>query len=121
MCDLTGEGLLSLLAVERALPSLAAGLTGWDPVAFEKLQRTSTLLTAGVANGLYTVAGIILTLRTDSLAGWVRGLIWLTWVAGVGMTVFAIMNFVTGLVVSTAVLFPSLLIWNVALARRWRK
>ena len=119
--DLTGEGILTLSVVECARPVLAEGLRGWDPVAFESLQRISTLLTAGVANGLYTAAGIILMLRTGSLVGWVRGLMWVTWAAGAGMTFFAITNSVIGLVVSTAVLFPSFLIWNVALAWSWRK
>ena len=120
VCDLSGEGILTLVLVERALP-LTEASSLWNPTAFETLQRTSTLLTAGAANGLYTVAGIILTLRTKGLAGWIRVAVWLTWSAGVGMTLAAILNSVTGLVVSTAVLFPTFFVWNVAVAWSWRK
>ena len=38
------------------------------PHAFMRIERDFTLLSAGAANGLYTVGGILLTLITPELA-----------------------------------------------------
>lgn len=107
VCDLTGESLF----------------VGWltDPGArFESLQRTGTLLTAGAANGLYTLGGVLLTMHTRGLPGWVAGAIWATWLAGFGMTLSALLDHAAGMMASTIVLFPLLLIWVSWMGARWR-
>ncbi|MGH7162254.1 MAG: hypothetical protein ACREID_02120, partial [Planctomycetota bacterium] len=108
-CDWAGEGLLALVLVEQA-----------DLSDFRSVQRTGTLLTAGAANGLYTIGGVLLTLRTTGCPRWVRLAIWMTWLAGAGMTVCALLDEGTGLVVSTAVLFPLLIVWVVWMALSWK-
>ncbi len=42
---------------------------GWLPARIETLASLGSLLTGGAANGLYTIAGIILTLSTLHSAG----------------------------------------------------
>jgi len=121
--DFTGEGLLILLAPQHvasdaALP--AAQSAAWHDAAFESLGRQFTILSAGVANLLYTVAGIILTQLTSKLPTWVRRSMWITWAAGIGMTIAAILDSVTGLVVSSIVLFPLMIVWIAWMGARWR-
>jgi hypothetical protein len=130
--DFSGEGLSALVLVERAhvseslrdshqdsqpQPPLRHGESSIGEMrprvaAFTNLERLITLLTAGVANGFYTLGGIILTLATRDLPRWVRGAMWTTWLAGLAMTVAAVVDSVDGMVVSTAVLFPLLICWT---------
>ena len=112
-CDLAGEGLYMSVLVERAARDDLAGL--------QETQRQASLLTAGAANGLYTLGGVILMLLTTDLPRWVRSAMWGTWLAGVVMTVSAMLDNVTGLVVSSALLFPLLIGWTVWMAMFWRR
>jgi hypothetical protein len=111
VCDFSGEGLAILRLVEHAPRELAG---------FAIIERQFTLLSAGAANGLYTIAGVMLTLLTPNLPRWVRWAMWVTWLAGAGMTIAAIANSVTGIVVSTSVLFPLFLLWVSWMGARWR-
>jgi hypothetical protein len=110
--DFSGEGSLILLLVERAEPR--------DAAKFIAAERAFTLFSAGVANLLYTIAGILLTLVTRNLPNWVRTLMWITWFAGIGMTVAAVFDNVAGLVASSIVLFPLMLLWIAWMGARWR-
>ena len=118
VCDLTGEGLYTLVLVERAVS--VAGDPSMDPTRFEAVRQLASLLTAGVANALYTFGGVILTLRTTGLPPWVRFSMWTTWLAGAGMTISALLGVTTGLVISSAILFPLLIVWTLWMARSWR-
>ncbi len=115
VCDFSGESLLALLLVERA------ATVGDNPAALSGVERAFTLLSAGAANGLYTVGGILLTLATPDLPARVRITMWGTWLAGAGMTVAAVFNSVGGMVVSSVVLFPLLLLWMAWMGARWRR
>lgn len=112
--DFSGESLISLLLVERA--STASSL----PAEFSDVERAFVLLSAGAANGLYTIGGALLTLATFGLPAWVRATMWATWLAGAIMTVAAGLNSVNGMVVSTVVLFPLLILWMAWMGARWR-
>jgi hypothetical protein len=114
ICDFSGEGLLALLLVERALT------IGEDPAAFAGVERTFTLLSAATANGLYTIGGALLTLATAGLPPWIRLAMWGTWLAGAGMTAAAVVDSVSGMVFSAVVLFPLLLTWMAWMGARWR-
>ncbi len=121
VCDFTGEGALILLLVDR-LANTTDGSFGTPELArAANIERAFTLLSAGAANGLYTVGGIMLTLITPSLPKWVRALMWVTWFAGIGMTAAAIANNTAGMLVSTAVLFPSFLVWVAWMGAKWRR
>jgi hypothetical protein len=121
--DFSGEVLSILVLVERAGLALAFDGVGphpWDAPAFLSTERRFTLLSAGAANALYTIAGILLTLQTPNLPKWIRTSMWVTWAAGILMTIAGVMNHAGGMVVSTVVLFPSMIVWIVWMGARWR-
>jgi len=121
--DLSGEGSSILLLVEQAATALqhsAASATAWDAAQFIAVERYFTLLSAGIANLLYTIAGAMLTIATPNLPRWIRGAIWATWAAGIVMTIAAIFDHVGGLVTSSFVLFPLMIGWVVWMGTRWR-
>jgi hypothetical protein len=104
-CDLTGETLYA-----GWLPLLTH-----DPARFGHVQRVGTVLTAVFANGFYTIAGILLTLRTPGLPRTVRALAWVAWAAGVALSVCGAAGWATGLVAASGVLFPALVLLAVQL------
>jgi hypothetical protein len=73
---------------------------GWLPQHIESIQRMGTVLTGGAANGFYTLAGAILTLATPKLPNWLRGMVWVTWVFGFGLTATAIVGSATGMMIT---------------------
>lgn len=122
VCDLSGEAMSVLLLVERApAASIAQTTAEWDEAAFIHVERIVTLLTAGAANALYTLGGLLLMLVTPDLPRWVRAAMWGTWLSGLVMTVAGAMNHVGGMVVATAILFPLLICWVAWMGARWRR
>jgi hypothetical protein len=93
-------------------------LIGWAPDRLTEVARAATLLTSGAANGLYTLAGIILTLRTSELRGWLGVWTWACWLTGICLTVFALADHVTGMVASVAAMMPLFCLWLVVVGRR---
>jgi hypothetical protein len=119
VCDFSGEGSLILLLVERLSHRAFESLSAIDVMRSVNIERGFILLSAGAANGLYTIAGILLTLITPGLPKWVRAAMWVTWVAGIGMTVAAIANHVPGMVATTVLLFAPFLVWVTWMGARW--
>jgi hypothetical protein len=93
---------------------------GWLPERIEQLQRAGTILTGGVANGLYTLAGIMLTLKTPALRGYLRGWTWTVWAAGCALTATTLAGSVTGMVVATTLLMTLFCPWTWFVGRRLR-
>lgn len=120
MFDLTGETLSVLVLSERSDGVLTDAAT-WNSAPFTATERAATLLTAGIANLLYTLGGVRLTLATPDLPPVVRTLLWGTWIAGAAMTLAAIGNHVGGMVAATVVLFPLLIVWTIWMGRAWRR
>jgi hypothetical protein len=122
--DFSGEGTLMLLLVDRAASASSSVMRGSpDPAfmyTFTSAERAFTLLSAGAANLLYTIAGIILTLATPNLPKWVRASMWISWLAGITMTVAAVFDNVAGLVASSMLLFPLMFLWIAWMGARWR-
>jgi hypothetical protein len=103
----TGWGIVAcvvaILGLARDL--LAESLfIGWLPARIETLAPFGSLLTGGAANGLYTIAGVILTLGTPSLHGVSRIWAWAIWTSGIALTVCTVIGSVTGMVISTTAL-----------------
>jgi len=84
---------------------------GWAPLP-GAIMRTAALLTGGAANGLYTVAGILLTLATP-MTGPFRAVTWAVWISGLALTASTIAGTVTGMAVSTAALMILFCPWCV--------
>jgi hypothetical protein len=114
VCDFSGEGSLILLLVDRLTNTKAGSLN-----ALQHFDRAFTLLSAGAANGLYAVGGVMLTLITPGLPKWIRAVMWITWLAAIWMTIAAIANSTLGLVLSSAILFPPFLVWVAWMGARW--
>lgn len=116
--DLLGESLYV-----GWLPALANAATLGVPGAlarFEEMQRLGTVLTSVFANGLYTLAGIALTVATPSLAKPLKALAWIVWAAGIALTVFGAVGSAAGLVASSGVLFPALVLLCLGVGRALR-
>lgn len=112
-CDLLGESLYAAW-----LPWLAPDVTAGAADRFASLQRAGTVLTGVAANGLFTLAGLALTLATPSLGGRLRAFALFVWVAGAALTVSAAVGSAAGMVACAAVLFPSFAALCVLVGRR---
>jgi hypothetical protein len=82
---------------------------GWTPLDPETM-RIAALLTGGAANGLYTVAGIALTLATP-MTGAFRTVTWAVWVSGAALTASTIAGSVLGMAISTAAVMALFCPW----------
>jgi hypothetical protein len=103
-CDLLAESLF----------------VGWLPRDFERVQRLGAILTAGMANGLYTVGGILLTLATPNLRKGLRAWAWLAWACGILLSVFGFAGSATGCAISATALFLLFCPWVVVAGRALR-
>ena len=104
VCDLLAESLF----------------IGWMPERLPELQRIGTLLTGGAANGLYTVAGVLLTLRTPNLRGPMLIWTWAVWGCGVALTATTLAGSVFGMAGSTALLMALFCPWTWLMGRSLR-
>jgi len=90
---------------------------GWLPRDYDRIAPFATLCTGAAANGLYTLAGIALTVMTRALRGFLLTLTWAVWLAGLALTVCAVARLPAGIAVSTGVLFTLFCPWAVWLGR----
>jgi hypothetical protein len=106
------------LAADLSAEALLIGLSKQSPGTFESIQTEALLLTGFVANGLYTLAGILLTVAGRRLLP--RALLVLAalvWTAGLWLAAATLVDSSTGEIASTGVLMPSFVIWAVLLGR----
>ncbi len=103
MADVSAELILVIGGVETYIST--------SPFAFA--------LTGGVANGLYTLCGIGLTIATPQRA-WERAWAVVMWGAGIALTAGALANVPLVTAVATAVLFALFCPWCLYLAVRLR-
>lgn len=92
---------------------------GWLPAGIDWIAPLGVWLTAGVANGLYTLGGILLTVNMPSLAPKLRATAWFIWLCGIGMSLAAFLGSPTGLVITSALLFPTWVVWCFIMGRRY--
>jgi hypothetical protein len=95
-------------------------LIGWLPRDYDRLARSATLLSGAAANGLYTLAGIVLTVATRSLRGVLRALTWAIWLAGAALTVLALAGSPLGIAISTTIVFVMFCPWVLLVGRTLR-
>lgn len=84
---------------------------GWLPERIEVLGPLGSLLSGAVANGLYAIAGAVLTLGMPSLGGSLRIWAWTIWITGFGLTACTLIGNVTGVALATAILMGLLCPW----------
>ena len=101
VCDLFAESLL----------------IGWLPREYDRIAPLATMCTGAAANGLYTAAGIALTVATRSLRGLLLAMTWAVWLAGLALSVCTLARLPAGIAVSTGVLFALFCPWAVWLGR----
>src|SRR5438067_8072425 len=92
VCDLSAESLF----------------IGWLPYKIETIAPLGSLLTGGAANGLYTLAGAMLTLGTARLRGALLGWAWATWISGFALTACTVARNIPGMVISIGFLMSCL-------------
>jgi hypothetical protein len=94
---------------------------GWLPADYDRIAPAARLLTGAWGNTLYTLSGILLTLGSPWLRGPARAGAWLIWAVGLALGGFSLTGNVTGMSVSTAllfILFCPWVVWIGFLARR---
>ena len=93
-------------------------LLSWSPERFIDSAPAAFRLTGIGANGLYSVAGLILTTRTRGLSGWLSQWSWTVWLLGLGLSVAVAIGSDTAARLLTAALFALLVPWLVVFGRR---
>jgi hypothetical protein len=93
-------------------------LIGWLPKDYASVAPAASVLTGGPGNGLYTVAGALLTFATPGLKGWFAAWTWTIWGAGFGLSAFTFAGNFVGVAVCSAVLFALFCPWCVVFGRR---
>ena len=113
----------ALAALVLAMVGLACDFWGesvyvaWLP-AHMALQRQASLVTGLGANGLYTAAGITLTLATPSLRGWGRAWTWVIWLSGAALSAASMAGFAPGMAAAGGALMALLTPWFVWMGRK---
>lgn len=103
-CDFAGESIF----------------IAWIPAPGSTMYRTASLLTGGAGNGLYTLAGILLTLVTPRMPPFLRGWAWLVWASGAALTLATIANVPSAVIASSAALMALFIPWVVVAGMRLR-
>lgn len=85
-----------------------------------ELARPSFLITGGVANGLYTLAGMVLTRATPLVHGRFAFWTWAMWSTGLALSLVTFLEMPLAIAAVSAALFALFIPWCVALGRRLR-
>jgi hypothetical protein len=103
-----------------AVPGLLCDFLGESMLISSGANRVASYLMGGAANGLYTLAGILLTVATPGVRGWLRSLTWAVWASGVALTVFTVADWPAGYVAASAVLMVLFIPWVLLFGERIR-
>jgi hypothetical protein len=104
--DLTSQAILIGVAPKQ------------DIGGFVLLEQVASFVTAYLGNGLYTLAGILLTWAGGhDLPRPVLLLSLPVWAAGIGLSVATVLAAPTGQFLSTALLVPAIVLWSLAVGR----
>ena len=93
-------------------------LIAWLPKDYTTVAPVASLLTGGPGNGLYTVAGAVLTLATRGLKGWFAAWTWTIWAAGLGLSAFTFTGNFLGVAICSGVLFALFCPWAAVMGRK---
>ena len=113
-----GTRVGNIAAVAIAASGIVCDFSGESMfIAFPNHERLASLLTGGAANGLYTLAGILLTMA-DRLKPVPTLLAWIAWASGIALVIVTILNVQIGIVISSAALMISFIPFVIAMARQ---
>lgn len=110
-------GIVPTLAARAASEAFAASLFGW-------WERYYLVASVGLANGLYSLGGLILSALAFKMLGFPRWLAWLSalvWVFSLAMSFFGIWDDRGGIFIVSAVAFTLFMPWILALGYMWLK
>ena len=93
-------------------------LIAWLPKDYNAVAPAASVLTGGLGNGLYTIAGAVLTLATPGLKGWFLVWTWAIWTAGFGLSIFTFAGNFIGVAICSALLFILFCPWAVVMGRK---
>jgi hypothetical protein len=93
-------------------------LLSWSPERYLEVAPTAFRLTGIGANGLYSVAGLILVARTAVLPRWLAEWSWIVWLLGIALAAAVLIGSDVGARLLTATLFALLVPWLVLFGRR---
>ncbi len=106
------------LAADLSAEALLAGFTRSTPANLLLVQSEALPLTGYVGNGLYTVAGILLTTAgRKELPGRLLALASLVWAAGLWLSAATLLGSFTGEALSTGIVVASFVVWATLLGR----
>ncbi len=107
------------LAADLGAETIYMGvLPGLGREAFATAEVTGSLFTGYLGNGLYTVAGAMLTIAgSRELPRSLQAHAWLVWGLGVWLSAAALSQSSRGMFLSTAALMPTFVLWTVLLGR----
>lgn len=112
-------GLAADLSAEAIYMLVAPGL---DPVGFAAAEATAGVFTGFLGNGLYTVAGILLTRAgAPDLPRALLALAILVWTLGAALSIASVAGSAAGQLWSTACLMPLFIVWAVLVGRWLRR
>jgi hypothetical protein len=119
LCGLAIVVATAGLGADLGAEALLAGFTNSTLAHLSLVQSEGLLLTGYAANGLYTVAGILLTVagRKELPAG-LLALSGVVWAAGVWLSAATLLGSTTGEAASTGIIVASFVVWA-ALLGRW--
>jgi hypothetical protein len=83
-----------------------------------ELARPSFLITGGVANGVYTLAGMLLTRATPNVRGRFAVWTWTMWWTGIVLSIVTVLEIPLAIAAVSAALFALFVPWCVAMGRR---
>ena len=86
------------------------------PAPGSGLHRLASLLTGGLGNALYTIAGVYLTVITPALPRYLRIWAWLVWLSGFALTAATVADVPFAVVLSSAALMVLFIPWVVTMS-----
>jgi hypothetical protein len=107
--------LVPSLAAQATTDAFAASLLSW----WERYYLATSL---GLANGLYSLGGLVLSVLSFKTSGFPRWLAWFStvaWVAALGISFFGVLGDRGGIFVASAIAFALFMPWILVLGYRW--
>ena len=93
-------------------------LIAWLPKDYAAVAPITSVLTGGLGNGLYSIAGAVLTLATPGFKGWFLAWTWAIWAAGFGLSIFTFAGNFLGVAICSGLLFALFCPWAVVVGRK---